>query len=503
MTKTELDALREKQREAQGRLDKETAEAKRHAGADEQIPEDVRERAMAARDEVVDLGEQIANGEKARAKSLAQNQEFLRDISTATLEAAKPTPPTQKRDGTFGRPGLEITRECVDLFRWKRKQAFGSSLRDAPSAFPGAVDPDAERLVLDMCRVGYDGVMQNRAHFDKRRAALEQYRHTNAVEASTDQTDALTAAELTHGGNLMPNDNSFMNEVQMAYLEFGGVSELARIINTPNGRNLPIPTIDDTAATNAGLLAENTAAQDVRLTFGQRFMRAYMITSGRMSATEQAIQDAGPTLPTLLGMLASERIQRKEAEKFISGDGSDDLQGMIAAFAVKTGVPSSTWDISEGRVSAPTDEWGHFIDIKYAVNAAYRKGPRFSMLMHDGLDQYFARAQDNEGRPIFREWGLGNTAMGGGMMFGGMNIASDYSIPAPTAATSPDPVGWVGDFNWFWIRRIAGMFMVRDPYTDAASFAINWVFGRRCDSRGLFNTGTNPAIKLIEATTTA
>ena len=40
--------------------------------------------------------------------------------------------------------------------------------------------------------------------------------------------------------------------------------------------------------------------------------------------------------------------------------------------------------------------------------------------------------------------------------------------------------------------------MIRDPYTNANNLATNWVFGRRCDSKGLFNTGTNPAIRQLQ-----
>ena len=149
---------------------------------------------------------------------------------------------------------------------------------------------------------------------------------------------------------------------------------------------------------------------------------------------------------------------------------------------------------------APRSPWQDFIDIKYSVNAAYRSNAKFSLVCNDGLDQYFARAVGTDGHPVFRDWGMMNTARGAGMVYGGMNILSDYSLATPvlTTAANNRPVGIIGDMSWFWIRRVAGMAMIRDPFTNAANLATNWVFGRRVDSKGLFNTGTNPAAKQVQ-----
>ena len=73
------------------------------------------------------------------------------------------------------------------------------------------------------------------------------------------------------------------------------------------------------------------------------------------------------------------------------------------------------------------------------------------------------------------------------MNLGGMNIRADYNIAAIvlTTALANSNAGLVGDFSQFWIRRVAGMHMIRDPYTQANDFEVNWVFGRRCDSDGV------------------
>ena len=294
-----------------------------------------------------------------------------------------------------------------------------------------------------------------------------------------------------------------MREVQMAELAHGGVSTVARVITTSTGAPLPIPTIDDTAATGAATTAENAASTNVDLSFGESSMAAYMQTSGRLSATHQAIQDAGPNLPMLLGMLAMERIMRTESARFMNGTGTAQPTGAEVAFAVVADPPDFKFDISEDAYTlSGTDArtpWADFIDVKKAVNAAYRASPRFSLVCSDLLDTYFQRAIGTDGHPIFRDWGMMNTARGG-MSYGGMNIITDYSLADPdiSTASTNNPWGLVGDFSWFWIRKVAGIAMIRDPYTNANNLATNWVFGRRCDSKGLFNTGTNPAIRQLQ-----
>ena len=481
MTRKQIDALRAKQLDAQRRMDSVKEDVRKATEAQEPITDELRKKGTEAKEEFLRLGTEIADAEAEFAKGLDDNQEFLRSLSADVTGAAPVTP-----SAPDGSTGLELTRDVVDLFQMRMRNEYGSN---GETPFNVEVDRASEALILDMLTSGDNDYIARTGEFMARSRKLKgfQARHT----------DAITAGGTTQGGILVPDDNTFMNEVQLAMLAFGGVANVARTISTPTGRPLPIPTLDDTAATGAAVIAENAAAADVDLTFGEKAMGAHMITSGRLSATEQAIEDAGPTLPMLIGMLASERIMRREALNFAEGDGAGKPAGLTNQFQVDGVTFQYSRAASAYREAA--NVWETFIDMKYSVNPAYRAAPRFSLVMTDTLDRFFARATDGDKRPLFKEWGLGNTAMGAGMRFGGMNILSDYSLtnPALGANASGLPLGFIGDFSWFWIRRVAGMVMRRDPYTNAANFATNWVFGRRCDSRGLFNTGANPAIRQI------
>ena len=366
MTRKEIDKLRGQQTDQQKQLDTAREEGERLAKAEEPIPTELQDRATKARDAVVSIGEQITEAELAFARSIEQNHEFLSSLAPKVRDT------TIQSQGADGIPQQEVTRETVDTYLQGMRGQYGSSLRDVPQRYQ--IDPESERLVLDMLRCANDQFPARVGEFSQRRAriaAKSQLRHSSAVTSGgTDQ-----------GGYTVPDDNTFMREVQLAELAHGGIVNVARVITTQGGRPLPIPTLDDTAATGAANIAENAALTDVDLTFGETSLGAHMMTSGRLSATTQAIEDAGPNLPMLLGMLAMERITRLESTRFMNGTGTGNQpQGAEVAFAV-LGF-TLLYDMSQDKYlqsasstvagEAPRSPWQDFIDIKYSVNAAYR-----------------------------------------------------------------------------------------------------------------------------------
>ena len=481
MTAPNLETLRADQTKAQDALDTAMAEGQTLAEAGERIPQEIKDRVTKARDEVVRLGEEYTAAEAAQVQTTEEDANFLRSM-------AGPVGDTIKRTGTVVRPSgqsvpqYEMTRDTMMALTEMAREKYGSSL-EAP--YP--VNPESESLVRDMLGCEDMTWMSRAPEFASRSKKL---RHEQRVAAP------VTAGGTDQGGFLVPDDNTFMNEVLKARLAYGGVAQVSRVITTPSGAPLPIPTIDDTAATGAGTEPEGDAVTDVDLSFGDSSLSAYMQTSGRLGATVQAIQDAGPNLPMLIGMLAGERIERIEAARFMNGTGSNQPTGALTAFTQNLANDLS-YDISVGSL---TNAWASFIRVKYGVNAGWRQSPSYSFIPGDTLDFLFAASVDVDGRPIFPQWGLGNTAKGMGMNLGGMNIRADYNIAAIALTASTDnDAGLVGDFSQFWIRRVAGMHMIRDPYTQANEFETNWIFGRRCDSDGVLNaaSSTNPSVRTV------
>ena len=480
------------QTEAEEALAKRKAEAEKLHADGQPIPTEVKEDATAQAKRVAEVGQQLAALDREEQKRQTEDKAFLQTLQASANEVSETLETRETADGNE----RVVTRDTVDRLAQAIRDAAGSD------GYKPRINPDSERLVMEM--VGGDPKLRGLKAAEWERRALELDGRKRTVLAGVD----------AQGGYLVPEDNTFMNQIQMADAAYGGVARVARIVNTQSGATLPIPN------TNANLfegdsIAENTTVNETDLTFGEDSMGAHMVTSGRLSATFQAVQDAGVNLPMLLGMVAGEQISSREARLFIAGTGAAQNQARGLANQYAEVAQAIRYDRSTMRYQTETtnnaDElnWTKlYVALKYAVNAGFRRSMNFALVLNDQLDQAFAGAtvSATDRRPLFERWTFGNTARGDGIDLGGIRVLTDYSIGSHSVTTDATaaPFGWVGDFGRYWIRRVAGTFMIEDPYTGSANMLRRWVFGRRCDAVGLFRTavagraaraGDNPAAR--------
>lgn len=489
----------------QGRVaeqrDAKLADAKKMDAKGEVIPKELRDEITNLQTRHTEISDQLAAIQAQEEANARQNSEFLGQFSRNVTQATEETPqeyPALRSNHEQNELMRTMTRETVAVFGEELRRAFGSSVTRMPTlGVATRRDPLAEALSLDMLCCDQSTMIARSGEFLRRYGEILGKRGWNDADVKRTIQTLGTGAE---GGAIVPDDNTFMNEVQMAQAAYGGAQRVSRIVPTADGRPLPIPTIDDTAATGAGVAFELGSPADVNLAFGEQSMRAYMITSGRLSAAYQAIEDAGPNLPTLLGMLAGERIMRREARMLVDGTGPNTgtpaqgqplgLRNVAAAGHANNEVIVLNYDRSENQFS--NDMALAWITIKFGVNAAYRMGPRFTFLVSGQVDQGFAgaRVSATDRRFLFENWAMGDTVRSP-LNMGGMQIFTDSSLPEhPTAASTAKRVNsFVGDFDKFWIRRVAGMYRLVDPFTGN-NFSTRWTFGRRIDSTLLFG-GTN------------
>ena len=493
MKKDIADKLRElaaEQAAQQKIVDDGLAAARALADDGDAIPDADKDRVRAASAEVIRIGEQIASFEAEEKKRIENNAEFFRTMGGAgdggttgqvmdTLQVRDPNDPEDPLSGE-----ATITRETVAVARELLRARYGSG-----AGGPRPVNQESERLCLTMLR----------ATPEERRVKG----HAWSQQARQFQRTQLIGADAT-GGYLVPDDNTFTREVQFSDGAFGGAKMLAREIVTADGRPLPIPTSDALLGSGESK-AEGAAVTDVTINFGQDRMRAFVHSSGRLGCSFEAREDAGVNLPMILGMVAGVMINRIEAQRLVSGTGgANQPEGLITGYTLNPqrmytegGVPN--WRASDSATEKPN--WVELLNaFKRSVDPFYRSSNKFSMLLHDQVEGAFAGSTDSDNRALFMQWLLGSTAKGMGMTFAGMNILCDYSLPAlhgdaTVAATQAG--GFIGDFNWFWLRRVGGLRMIEDPYSSANEFVTHWVFVRRMDSRCLFKAnpaGTTPAI---------
>ena len=281
------------------------------------------------------------------------------------------------------------------------------------------------------------------------------------------------------GGYAVPPDTSGYREIVRNRKAFMGVEHVARIIMTGHGREWPIPTIDDTATdwdgtdSTAANIAENALLNAPKeVAFSEKIFKAHLFSSGGVPITWKALRDIEAPVETWFYPLVAERIGRLTAKRLADGTGvAPQPEGILTAASKGLDL---YWDLSLGDFVATssggtTPDTGVAVKLEHAVDLAYRSGPGAAICMSDDLLLKLRTTKDKDGRLQF-PW-LSFTMLNpaaGPLRLGGLRIQVDPNFPVvPTAADGTAKVATVGDHQSFWVRKVAGMHMVMDPYTKA------------------------------------
>ena len=332
-------------------------------------------------------------------------------------------------------------------------------------------------------------------------------RRANEMLQNVAHKRVIVAGTAAQGGNAVPEDTSQFRMIQREMLAFGGVEKVSRVVVTANGRTLPVPTVDDTAtdfetATTPEQTAQNVAENTQmgaakRFDFGQVEFGAHVISTGQVGVSRQAIEDWGPSYSAFLLPAMAERLARRKAQQLAAGTGvGEQLRGILVAAPAVTaaGVASLVWDVSDGAFTSTPDAARNLpVALQHVVDPAYRMGPRAAIVMHDNFLFALKSLKGSDGHyilPYLRmaEWQ-------GQERIGTFRIVIDQNYD-DLSAGNDRRVATVGDHGSFWIRRVRGMWTVRDMTSpDAANYnRVLYYLSERCDS----NVVRTNAIRRIE-----
>lgn len=253
------------------------------------------------------------------------------------------------------------------------------------------------------------------------------------------------------GGYLVPE--GFRGTMTETMKAFGGLANLATVITTSTGNDLPWPTNDDTG--NEGvILSENTVVPDQDLTLGQRTLGAYMYTSKLVKLSLQLVQDSAFDLEGWLPRKLGERLGRAQAGHFATGTGINQPLGLTTGSTVgKTGAG--------GQLTSFI--YDDLVDLEHSVDPAYRDASRCRYLMSDAALKALRKLKDGDQRPLW----VPVPAPGFSPTINGWSYTIDNKMPAPAASAKSLAFG---DFRaGYIIRQVLGMQMVRlgERYMDA------------------------------------
>lgn len=319
---------------------------------------------------------------------------------------------------------------------------------------------------------------------EKERVIFRKYMRSGMAEMSSDeqailmQKRAQTVGTGSSGGYLIPEGFSY--EVDIALKAYGGVREVARIMPTDMGNDIPFPNLNDTA--NAGrLLAENTAATETDLVFGTTTLKAYKFSSDSILVPYELLQDSGINVEALIAEMFVTRLGRLTNGYYTTGTGTAQPMGVVTA-AATTGVTNA---------AAAAISFDDMINLYHGLDPAYRNKGTF--MFNDSTLKALVKLSIGTDfdmplwQPSYRD-GSPATILG-----------KPYVINQDMASIGASAKSVLfGDFSKYIIRSVNGRWFLRveDKYKE--SFQVGFVMGQRESGHYVGVSGAQAAIKVLQ-----
>jgi HK97 family phage major capsid protein len=291
-----------------------------------------------------------------------------------------------------------------------------------------------------------------------------------ANRSQDQETRALSVGTNTAGGYTVPQ--GFYDSLIEAMKWFGGVRDVANVFSTDSGNALPIPTVNDTANVGA-ILAENAAASNLDVPFGQTILNAYKYTSNIVLVSMELLQDSAFDIEQYLAKALGTRIARINNTHFTTGTGSSQPQGVVTGAALgKTGLTGQTTSVI----------FDDIVDLEHSVDIAYRNNAKF--MMHDSTLKALKKLKDSQGRPLF----LPGIAYKEPDSLNGFSYVVNNDMPV-MAANAKSIL--FGDFSNYWVRDVKAVQVVRFNEKFMDSGQVGFVAFSRADGK-LVDAGNHP-----------
>jgi HK97 family phage major capsid protein len=294
-------------------------------------------------------------------------------------------------------------------------------------------------------------------------------------EACKEERTAIGTTSGSVGGYTVPDET--MRALEVSMLAFGGMREVATVIRTDSGADLPIPTSDDTS--NKGvILAENVAAAEQGISFGQLVLNSFKYSSKYVLVSVEFLQDSSINVAEFIGRALGERIGRITNDHFTTGDASSKPNGIVTASSVGVTATSLT----------ATTTYSFIMDLVHSIDPAYRTNARFmlsdaalKMVRKILIPQY---SGDTAGAPLWQpsfQAGVPDSILG-------YPYTINQSMTAPATAVKSI---LFGDLSKYLIRDVRDVSLLRLDERFAEYHQVAFLAFSRHDG-DLLDAGTDP-----------
>lgn len=226
---------------------------------------------------------------------------------------------------------------------------------------------------------------------ERQAKAFESYLRHGFAELSSEEKSELRAMGATNaakGGVITPTN--FVNKVVESMAMYGGLSSVATLLNTQDGRAMTWGVSD--GRTDMGeMLAENTEASKSDPEFSSVEIGAKKGSSKIILVSNELLQDGGIDVDAFIARRIGQRLGRLESYQIVQGDGTDkNVKGLNRQVKLKHQAASATGVTYEDLIS-----------LKHKVDPAYRNGPKTRWAFNDDTLKGFKLMKDNMGRPLW------------------------------------------------------------------------------------------------------
>lgn len=286
------------------------------------------------------------------------------------------------------------------------------------------------------------------------------------------------------GGDTVADE--MMRPLEIALLQFGGLRQVANVIRTTTGADLPIPTTNDTS--NKGvILAQNTVVTEQDLVFGQLILESYKYSSRMIRVSVEFLQDSAINVAEVIGRQLGERIGRITNEHFTVGTGVSQPRGIITAAEIgKTGAA--------GQIDSVI--YDDLVDLEHSVDPAYR-GAGAGFMFADSTLKALKKIKvpqfsgDLQGMPLWQP----------GLVLGQPDTILGYRYTinqdVPAMAASARSIAF-GQLDKYLVRDVRDIVLLRLDERFADFHQVAFLAFSRHDG-DLLDAGTNPVKVYVNA----
>ena len=411
---------------------------------------------------------------------LKEKRKALRDEAVAILDASEKENRSMSADELTKYEKIDadidlLTREISAVEKMIEEQRKAGEQNNNPLHNPGKDEGKEEErqkkpIETEEYREAYTNFLRyGYASLTQEERSVIDNGHQNLSGTEARAMSAITGAA---GGYTVPQ--GFFAELEKALKDYGGMRDVARIIPTAAGNDLPMPSMNDTG--NVGeLVGENTAVSNQDVAFGTITMKAYKYSSKTVLIPIELLQDSAIDVEAEVKAALAERIFRITNTHYTTGDNTSKPQGIVVGAALgKAGATGQTTSLI----------YDDLIDLQHSVDAAYRRSPSCGYMFADSTLKILKKLKDSQGRPLW----VPGVSMKEPDTINGYRYAINNDIAAMAASAKSM---LFGDFSKYLIRDVMDVMVIRISEKYIESGQVGFLCYYRTDGR-LRDAGTNP-----------